>query len=119
MTRWRTLVDRLQGVSVEEALEALLGSTGLAQVRRGAVTGILSETLLKQHRLQAERHTLGMAPLRTAVVPLHYSKAAELAPVLAALLSPWGTIAVDERTNSLVIRDIPESPVFQRQRTAP
>jgi type IV pilus assembly protein PilQ len=106
---------RLQDVSVEEALEALLRTTGLAQVREGAVIGILShETLLKQHRLQAERHTLGMAPLRTAVVPLHYSKAAELAPVLAALLSPWGSIAVDERTNSLIIRDLPRNPVFQK-----
>jgi type IV pilus assembly protein PilQ len=54
-----------------------------------------------------------------AVVPLRYAKAAELAPLLATLLSPWGTIAVDERTNSLIIRDIPESPMFQNHQGAP
>jgi type II secretory pathway component GspD/PulD (secretin) len=48
-----------------------------------------------------------------AVVPLRYVKAAKLAPLLATLMSPWGTIAVDERTNGLIIRDIPESPIFQ------
>jgi type IV pilus assembly protein PilQ len=111
---------RLQDASVAEALETLLATTGLAQVREGAIIGILShETLIKQQRLQVERHTLGMAPFRTAVVPLRYSKAAELAPVLAPLLSPWGSIAVDDRTNSLIIRDIPGSPVFQKHHSEP
>lgn len=37
---------------------------------------------------------------------------------MAMLLSPWGTIVVDEPTNSRIIRDIPESPMFQRHQGA-
>lgn len=115
-----TVTLRLQDVSVDDALQIVLKITGLVQVREGTTIGILSrEAWLRQQRQQVERHTLGMVRTHTAVVPLRYAKAAELAPLLATLLSPWGTIAVDERTNSLIIRDIAESPMFQTHQGAP
>jgi type IV pilus assembly protein PilQ len=115
-----TVTLRLQDVPVEDALQIVLKTTGLVQVREGTTIGILSrETWLRQQRQQVELHTLAMGRTRTAVVPLQYAKAAELAPLLATLLSPWGTIAVDERTNSLIIRDLPESPMFQKPQGTP
>jgi type IV pilus assembly protein PilQ len=115
-----TVTLRLQDVPIEEALEILLRVTGLVQVHVGRAIGILSrEAFLQQQRQQAAMHTLGIGPVRTAIVPLRYAKAAELAHLLATLLSPWGTIAVDEGTNSLIIRDIPESPIFQKNQVTP
>jgi type IV pilus assembly protein PilQ len=115
-----TVTLRLQDVPVEDALQTVLNTAGLVQVREGKTIGILSrEAWLQRQRQQAELQILGRARTRLAIVPLHYAKAAELAPLLATLLSPWGTIAVDERTNSLVIRDIPESPMFQQPRVIP
>jgi type IV pilus assembly protein PilQ len=115
-----TVTLRLRDVPLEDASQIVLKTTGLVQVREGTTVGILSrDAWLRQQRQQVELHTLGMGPTRMAVVPLRYAKAAELAPLLATLLSPWGTIAVDERTNSLIIRDIPESPMFQNHQGAP
>jgi type IV pilus assembly protein PilQ len=115
-----TVTLRLRDVPVEEALQIVLKATGLVQMREGTSVGILSrQAWLRQQRQQMELHTLGIGSTRTAIIPLRYAKATELAPLLATLLSPWGTIAVDERTNSLIIRDIPESPIFQQHRDIP
>lgn len=111
---------RLHDVPVEEALDMLVKAAGLAQVRRGDSIAILpQEALHRQQQRQVERHLSGLGPFRTAIVPLHYAKAAELAPLLATLLSPWGTIAIDERTNSLIIRDIAASAIFQSSPLSP
>ncbi len=115
-----TVMLQLRDVPVEEALQIVLNTAGLVQIREGTTVGILTrEAWLRQQRQQVELHTLGRGRMRVAVVPLRYANAAELAPVLAALLSPWGTIAVDVRTNSLVIRDIAESPLFQQHQHTP
>jgi type IV pilus assembly protein PilQ len=115
-----TVTLRLTEAPVEDALQIVLQTAGLVQIREGTTVGILSrEAWLRQQRHVAAQQTLGMGPTRTAIVPLHYANAAELAPLLATLLSPWGAIAVDERTNSLIIRDMPESPLFQRHRVRP
>jgi type IV pilus assembly protein PilQ len=115
-----TVTLRLRDAPVDDALEIVLNTAGLVQVREGTTVGILSrETWLRQRRQQVERHTMGVGRTRVAVIPLWYAKAAELAPLLATLLSPWGTIAVDERTNSLIVRDIAESPLFQQHEGTP
>lgn len=109
-----TVTLRVQGVPVERALDMLLKIAGLAQVRDGPVIGILPrEALLEQQRQEAEALALDRGPVRVEVVRLNYARAAEVAPVLATLLTQWGVIAADIRTNSLVIRDVPESPVFK------
>jgi type IV pilus assembly protein PilQ len=84
-----TLTLRLHDVPVDEALQIVLNTTGLVQVREGTTVGILSrEAWLRQQQQQVELHTLGMASMRTAIVPHRYAKATELAPLLATLLSP-------------------------------
>ncbi len=115
-----TVTLRLQDVPVEEALQTVLNTAGLIQVREGKTMGMLSrKAWLQQQRHQAQPQGLGSVQTRLAIVPLRYAKAVQLAPVLPTCLSPWGTIADDERTNSLVIRDVPESPVFQQHQGAP
>jgi type II secretory pathway component HofQ len=109
-----TISLRLKEVSVDEALAAIARAAGLVYWREGSVLTVLSQSAwLAQQRQLAEAYSLGRGPFRTVVIPLHYASAAELAPLVAALLSPWGTIAVDARTNSLIIRDIADSPALQ------
>lgn len=43
------------------------------------------------------------------VIKVQYRRAAELVPVVQAILSPEGTVTVSERTNSLVVVDTPEA----------
>ncbi|MEE8112756.1 MAG: secretin N-terminal domain-containing protein [Nitrososphaerales archaeon] len=115
-----TVTLRLKDVPVEDALEILLKTMGLAQVRKGSVIGILPRQALLEHQKQlAELRALRQEEFRTQVVRLNYARATELAHILAPLLSPWGTITPDERTNSLIIRDVVNSPIFQHTQSAP
>jgi type IV pilus assembly protein PilQ len=46
-------------------------------------------------------------PTRTVIKKLSYSKAAEIVPVLQSVMSKRGAIVVDQRTNTLIIRETP------------
>jgi type IV pilus assembly protein PilQ len=48
-------------------------------------------------------------PMETRVVKVNYANARELQPVLLTTLTKRGQVQVDERTNSLVISDVPTS----------
>ena len=46
------------------------------------------------------------APLKTTLIRVNYASAAEMAQQVRATLSPRGTVGVDARTNTLIIRDV-------------
>lgn len=109
-----TVTLQLERVPVNDAFEIVLKTAGLVRVQMGAVMGIIPQRiLLKQLKEQVEARAVGGTSFRTEVVKLNYAKAIELAPVLAPLLSPWGSISADGRTNSLIIHAVPESSIFQ------
>lgn len=60
---------------------------------------------------QASEQQAALAALQSAILPLHYAKAQVLATQLnkgaVKLLSKRGQAAIDQRTNTLLIRDIP------------
>ena len=108
-----TVTIHLKEVSAEDFFEILLDTAGLAKVQKGSVIGILPRgTLLRQQQQSDQARGLTLGEFRTEVVKLEYAKATELARTLASFLSPWGSIAADRRTNSLIIRDISESAIF-------
>ena len=108
-----TVTVQLSDVSAKDAFETLLDSTGLAKVQKGSVIGILPRgSLLRQQQERDQARGLTPGDFRTEVVKLEYAKATELARTLASFLSPWGSIAADRRTNSLIIRDVSESAIF-------
>ena len=47
-----------------------------------------------------------VAPIVTRVYRISFSRAAELQPAIAAMLSPRGSVSVAESTNSLIVSDI-------------
>ncbi|SMS02230.1 type IV pilus secretin PilQ [Vibrio mangrovi] len=62
--------------------------------------------------LSAHEHKESESSLATVLIPVQYAKTSELLPLLEGgkqpgLLSELGTVRVDPRTNSLIIRDIP------------
>jgi type IV pilus assembly protein PilQ len=54
-----------------------------------------------------ERET--MKPLSTKIVAVQYNVADQMKTAVKGLLSPRGTVDVDQRTNSLILRDLPEN----------
>ena len=102
----------LAHVTWQQALNVILKTNGLAARRIGNVmfiSTIEDITTNETKALQSQETLLNLAPLKSQLIRLKYTNAADLAGVLKGqqgnLLSARGDVAVDARTNSLIIRD--------------
>jgi type IV pilus assembly protein PilQ len=105
-----TITARLLDVPWEQALEAILTLTGLAQERQGNVILIAPAERLRsarQERLQARQAEAEAEPQITHVVPVNYAKASELKTHLEKFLGACASVSVDNRTNSLILTGTP------------
>ena len=105
-----TLTIVLDEVPWDQALDIVLQNNGLDKQLNGNVLRIAThETLRKE--AETERDLLkaqseAINPTTTTRV-LSYAKASTLATTLKKFLSPRGDIIADDRSNQLIIRDIP------------
>jgi type IV pilus assembly protein PilQ len=103
----------LKNVTWQQALNIVLQSHGLASRQEGNVIFIstLDELTSNQTKqLQSDETISNLAPLTSSIIYLKYSNAADVATLLkgttGTLLTPRGQIAVDSRTNSIILRDV-------------
>jgi len=104
---------RLQNVPWDQALDILMTTKGLDMRRNGNVMIVAPAQEIaarEQAALQAQRAIQELEPLRSEFIQVNYAKAAELAELIRgggtnALISPRGSVAVDERTNTLLVQD--------------
>ncbi len=100
---------RLRNVPWDQALETILQAKGLGMVRQGNMIRVaLLSDLNKERELAIARRKseLQLAPLETRLIPVSYASAAELQDRAKDLISSRGSIAVDERTNVIIARDV-------------
>ena len=100
---------RLRNVPWDQALETILQAKGLGMVRQGNMIRVaLLSDLNKERELAIARRKseLQLAPLETRLIPVSYASAEDLQARAKDLLSGRGSIAVDERTNVLIARDV-------------
>jgi len=104
---------RLKNVPWDQALDIILQSKGLGQRQNGNVIYIAPQQEIaarEEAELESRAKKEELAPLRTEYVQVNYAKAQELADILlseqGSLLSERATVTVDERTNTLLVRDI-------------
>ncbi|HRD65125.1 MAG TPA: type IV pilus secretin PilQ [Candidatus Competibacter sp.] len=112
------LTLRLQNVPWDQALDIILRTKGLTMRQNGNVIFIApTEEVAAREKLDLEsRKTVQeLIPLRTEIIQVNYAKAADLKDLLKSagekgqsMLSPRGDVAVDERTNTLIIKDVPD-----------
>lgn len=100
---------KLKNVPWTQALKVVLQTKGLGSETDGDVIRIAPQETLDREAiaaldLAAQRELKG--PLTTRVIPVNYARAKELAEQVKPMLSPRGTVTVDERTNTLIIRDV-------------
>ena len=102
----------LKNVTWEQALNVVLKSNGLTSRRSGNVVYISTFEDLASNEtkiMQSEQNLSNLTPLESRMIRLKYTNAADMAKILkgtdSQLLSPRGQVAVDTRTNSLIIRD--------------
>ncbi|RLA94122.1 MAG: hypothetical protein DRG69_05850 [Deltaproteobacteria bacterium] len=102
---------RLVDVPWDQALDIILETHNLGMEKVGNVIRISTLQRLqkeKEARAKAVKAKETLEPLVTELMPISYSKASELAPKVKDLLSPRGSVSVDERTNILIVKDVRE-----------
>lgn len=102
----------LSGVPWDQALEMILRVKGLDKRLEGNILLIAPAEELaarEAQTLQSQQQVSDLAPLQTVDIPVNYAKASALAAILKSseggILSERGGVTVDERTNTLIIRD--------------
>jgi type IV pilus assembly protein PilQ len=103
---------RMQDVPWDQALDIILKTKGLGQVREDNVVRIAPRAILEGEKLaelKAKEAEVKMENLILEIVPISYSKAEDLVSQLNSFLSARGSITTDKRTNSLIVKDIEEN----------
>ncbi len=103
----------LQDVPWDQALDLVLKSHGLASRQQGNVIVVAPASELAQlerQELESREQLETLAPLETEYIQVKYAKASELAALMRSdtgfgLLTERGRVAVDPRTNTLLVQD--------------
>jgi len=103
---------RLVDVPWDQALDVILQVRSLGMMQVGNVIRIAPmETLTResQARLEAKRAKERLEDLVTELIPVNYATAKDITTQIKGVLSDRGDVKVDERTNILIIKDIPKN----------
>ena len=104
-----TITIRMRNVPWDQVLDVVLQAKGLGMVRQGNLIRVAPLAQLQKERelkLAQQKQEFELTPLETRLIPISYAQASELQARAKELLSPRGSIAVDERTNVLIARDV-------------
>ncbi len=103
---------RLQNVPWDQALDIVLRTKGLDKRRQDNVIIVAPQAELaarEKAELAAKKDVQELAPLRSEYLQVNYAKASDMAALVKtqtnSLLSQRGSVAVDERTNTLLLQD--------------
>ena len=86
---------KLTNVPWEQALDIILRTYGFTYERKGKIVRVMTVDALESEALSTE------------VFPLDYAKAKEVPDVVKEMLSERGKVKFDERTNTVIVTDIP------------
>jgi type IV pilus assembly protein PilQ len=106
-----TLTIVLDQVPWDQALAIVLRDNGLSSQLQGNVLRIATRDTLRREAVEKRdlaKAEAEAADVVTATRTLSYAKAADMRDTLKKFLSPRGEILADTRSNTLIIRDIPE-----------
>ncbi|MBK6451742.1 MAG: type IV pilus secretin PilQ [Steroidobacteraceae bacterium] len=104
---------RLQNVPWDQALDIVMRTKGLDKRQEGNVIYVApAEELAAREKqlLESQKSLTELAPVRTEYLQVNYAKASDLASLIqsqgkGSLLSERGSLAIDERTNTLLLQD--------------
>jgi type IV pilus assembly protein PilQ len=115
---------RLQNVPWDQALDIVLKTKGLDKRQQGNVIIVApAEELAAREKAEfaATKDLQELEPLRSEFLQVNYAKASDIASLIkpkvtgstggaqnATMLSPRGSVSVDDRTNTLLVHDTAE-----------
>ena len=100
---------RLIDVPWDQALDVILKTNGLDQVTEGNVIRIAPVDTLRTERealLEAKRAAENLEDLQVSYLRVSYARVGELQTQVESVLTERGEVAVDSRTNQLIVKDI-------------
>ncbi len=105
---------RLENVPWQRALNTILRVKGLSSRMDSNILIVAPADELaerEEQELEAKQRLSQLAPLESTYIQINYAKAVDIATILRTessdLLSQRGAVTVDERTNTLLVRDTP------------
>lgn len=111
------LTLRLDGVPWTEVLDIILRVKGLDKRVKGNIIMVAPKTeldLQERQALEKSRLAEQIGQLKSEIININYAKAADVAAMIGgdsdvSMLSERGSVAIDERTNALLVRELPEN----------
>ncbi|WP_158583838.1 type IV pilus secretin PilQ [Salinibius halmophilus] len=107
---------KLDNVPWDQALELVLKVSGLDSRQEGNVIMVApAEEIAAREKLELEANvqTEELAPLQTDFIQVNYAKAQDISNIIssetASILSQRGSVTFDQRTNTLIVNDIPQN----------
>lgn len=107
---------RLAGVPWDQALDMILKIKGLDKRLEGNILLIAPAeemTARETQMLQSKKQVSDLAPLQSVNITVNYAKASALATILKSsdggILTERGSVTVDDRTNTILVRDTQSS----------
>ncbi|MEZ9891644.1 type IV pilus secretin PilQ [Vibrio lentus] len=116
------LTLRLDGVPWQQVLDIILQVKGLDKRVDGNVILVAPKAeldLREQQALEKSRLEEELGELKSEIIKINFAKATDIADMIGgegavSMLSDRGSITIDERTNSLLIRELEENIVVIR-----
>ncbi len=116
------LTLRLKNVPWDQAMDIILKTKGLAQRRAGNVILVAPTDEIaarEKLELEARKQVEELEQLRTEFIKVNYAKATDIADLLKlkdnSIISTRGSVSVDARTNTLLVKDTNSSLASVRQ----
>jgi type IV pilus assembly protein PilQ len=100
---------RLRNVPWDQALDVVLQAKNLGMIQQGNMIRVAPLADLEKERdmqIARRKQEIQLAPLETRLIPISYAEAEEIQKRAGEMLSERGSIAVDQRTNTLIARDL-------------
>ena len=121
-----TLTMRLVDVPWDQALDLILEAKGLGSIRQGNVLRVAPIAEIQataQARVLARQSAKQLESFITELIPVSFADGKDLRTILmegdqtkgTRLISASGTVSLDKRTNTLIVKDIAENVAKVRQ----
>ena len=103
---------RLRNVPWDQALDLILRSKSLGKEEFGNIIRVAPLSKLEDEaksRAERKKNQRLLRDLTVALIPVNYATATEMSARVKEVLTERGNVAVDLRTNTLIVRDLPEN----------
>lgn len=106
------LTLRLVNVPWDQALDIILETNNLGMTKVGNVIRVLPLSTIKkdeEEKLASQKAKEKLEDLVPKLIPVSYSKASDVSAKLKGVMTDRGTVEVDDRTNTIILKDTQKS----------